>query len=81
MPKLSDIDYIRNEILQIGDEKETLDEWGEPFEPLPIPKDADSGVTAENGADKNLGVNASQGKANDVAPPKTAHISARRALI
>lgn len=74
MPKLSDIDYIRNEILQIGDEKETLDEWGEPFEPLPIPKDADSGVTAENGADKNLGVNASQGKANDVAPPKNAHI-------
>lgn len=48
MPKFSDLADIRNEILNIGDERTTLEEWGEPFDPLPLPPEAGSFDASEN---------------------------------
>lgn len=57
MPKFSDLEYIRNEILQVGNEKETLDEWGETFDPLPLPPNTDADDAVETKQGKDLGVN------------------------
>lgn len=38
MPRIKDLEHIRDEVYLIGDEKETLKEWNEAYEVLPLPE-------------------------------------------
>lgn len=48
MPKISDLETIKDEIYAIGNEKKTRAEWNESYNELPLPKDIEPKVNLEN---------------------------------